>query len=272
MSFEAAIGRIGQILQFQQQILDPGGAVSSAASSGGAGLSAASTGTGASSATATDFASALAAAQAASGTEAASALLSNGSADGSLGSTLSELTSGLLAQPGTSFTAGTASGLAGANGGLAGASGGLAVTGLDGSSTSAAGPQLQAMVNEANSLVGKPYIWGGGHSNWSPQAGYDCSGFVSAVLHAGGYLSSPQDTATLPSASGIEPGPGQYVTIYDRDESGQEGHVIIDLDGQFYESGGEAGPWGGGGGVERIATPSASYLATFNDVLHPAGL
>ncbi len=145
-------------------------------------------------------------------------------------------------------------------------------TGLDGTATSAANPQLQAMISEANSLVGEPYIWGGGHSNWTPQPGYDCSGFVSAVLHAGGYLSSPQDTATLPSAAGIQPGPGQYVTIYDRDESGQEGHVIIDLGGQFYESGGGAGAWGGGGGVEAIATPSASYLATFNDVLHPAGL
>jgi cell wall-associated NlpC family hydrolase len=271
MSFEAAIGRIDQILQFQQQVLDPGAAVSSSSSSGGAGLSTASTGAGtASSATAaTDFASALASAQAASDSASATGLLTDGSTDGttdgSLDSTLGQLTSSLYPQLGTSSTAGVTSG-------LASAAGSLADTGSDGAAPSAANPQLEAMIDEANSLVGKPYIWGGGHSNWAPQAGYDCSGFVSAVLHAGGYLSSPQDTATLPSASGIEPGPGQYVTIYDRDESGQEGHVIIDLDGQFYESGGEAGPWGGGGGVERIATPSAAYLATFNDILHPVGL
>jgi cell wall-associated NlpC family hydrolase len=145
-------------------------------------------------------------------------------------------------------------------------------SGIAGVAASTADPRVQAMVAEANSLVGKPYVWGGGHSGWAPQAGYDCSGFVSAVLHAGGYLSSPQDTETLPSAPGIESGPGQYVTIYDRNESGQEGHVIVDIGGQFYESGGEAGAWGGGGGVQRIATPPASYLATFNDVLHPAGL
>ena len=48
--------------------------------------------------------------------------------------------------------------------------------------------------------------------------------------------------------------------------------MIIDIGGQFYESGGEHGSWGGGGGVEAISTPSAAYLATFNDVLHPAGL
>jgi hypothetical protein len=77
---------------------------------------------------------------------------------------------------------------------------------------------------------------------------------------------------TLPSAPGIEAGPGQYVTIFDRSGAGQDGHVIIDIGGQFYESGGEAASWGGGGGVEKISTPTAAYLATFNDVLHPQGL
>jgi hypothetical protein len=48
--------------------------------------------------------------------------------------------------------------------------------------------------------------------------------------------------------------------------------VIIQINGQFYESGGMHGAWGGGGGVEKIATPSAAYLATFPTVLHPEGL
>lgn len=145
-------------------------------------------------------------------------------------------------------------------------------TGATATSTSAVPTAVQQMVSEADSLVGKPYVYGGGHSGWGPQSGYDCSGFVSAVLHAGGFLSSPQDTVTLPNQPGIESGPGQYVTIYDRPLSGQSGHVIIDINGQFYESGGEAGSWGGGGGVEKIGTPSASYLATFSDILHPQGL
>jgi cell wall-associated NlpC family hydrolase len=141
-----------------------------------------------------------------------------------------------------------------------------------GTATSSSDPRIQAMTQEANALVGQPYVYGGGHDGWGPQTGYDCSGFVSAVLHAGGYLSTPQDTTTLPSASGMASGPGQYVTIYDRDGSGRQGHMIIDIDGQFYESGGERGSWGGGGGVQEISTPSASYLATFNQVLHPEGL
>src|SRR5215472_11006969 len=106
------------------------------------------------------------------------------------------------------------------------------------------------MTNMANSLVGKPYVIGGGHGGWGPQSGYDCSGFVSAVLHAGGYLTSPQDTTSLPDQPGIESGPGQFVTIFDRNAPGGQGHVIIEIDGQFYESGGQTGAWGGGGGVE----------------------
>ena len=63
------------------------------------------------------------------------------------------------------------------------------------------------------------------------------------------------------------------MTIYDRTDAGSgRDHVIIDLDGQFYESGGESAAWGGGGGVEKIAAPSGSYLSSFNRILHLAGL
>jgi len=261
MSITAAIGRIDQILTLQQQLANPASLVSgSSDTSGGAAL------TGSSSSTAsTDFTSALASAQGETGNtsslEAASALDPEAAALGDTSPTASATdptsllgTGGLL---GSTALPGTTSGIAASSAS---------------SASSSAPSQVQAMTNEANSLVGKPYVYGGGHSGWGPQAGYDCSGFVSAVLHAGGYLSSPADTVTLPSQAGIEQGPGQYVTIYDRTGSGEDGHVIIDINGQFYESGGEQGAWGGGGGVEKIGTPSASYLATFNDVLHPAGL
>ncbi len=189
------------------------------------------------------------------------------------------LTGTTAASFGTQSAFGALSSLAGSDPALLGVLAGLptgtgaaAAAGAVGAAD-AAPAAVSAMTAEANALVGKPYVWGGGHGGWGPQPGYDCSGFVSAVLHAGGYLASPQDTQTLPSAAGIEAGPGQYVTIYDRTDAGLGAdHVIIDLNGQFYESGGEAGSWGGGGGVQRIATPPASYLATFNQILHPAGL
>jgi cell wall-associated NlpC family hydrolase len=131
--------------------------------------------------------------------------------------------------------------------------------------------KVGSMVAMADLLVGKPYIWGGGHGGWGIAAGYDCSGFVSAVLHAAGYLSQPQTTETLPSQPGIEKGPGRYVTIFDRAGVGAEGHVIINLNGKFYESGGSAAS-GGGAGVKRLLNPPADYLASFNVLLHPAGL
>ena len=218
VSISAAVGRIDQIIQLQQQIIDPASLAGSSAASAstGASFSTGTAGTG----TSTDFASQLASAQAAG-----SPLASTGS-------------------------------------GVVGTSEGVGV----------GDPRVTAMVNEADSLVGKPYVYGGGHSGWGPQTGYDCSGFVSAVLHAGGLLTSPVDTTALPSQPGMVSGPGQYVTVYDRALPGQSGHVIIQINGQFYESGGMHGAWGGGGGVQKIATPSAAYLATFPTVLHPDGL
>ena len=220
MSIEAVVGRIDQILQLQQHILDPaalaGGSATSATT--GASFSTPSPATGTGTGSSTAFASALANAQATTGS--------------------------------------TASGV------IAGTSGGVG----------AGDPRVAAMVNQADSLIGKPYVYGGGHSGWGPQTGYDCSGFVSAVLHAGGFLTSPVDTTALPSQAGMVSGPGQSVTVYDRAQPGQSGHVIIEINGQFYESGGMHGAWGGGGGVQKIAQPSAAYLATFPTVLHPDGL
>ncbi len=136
----------------------------------------------------------------------------------------------------------------------------------------AGGPKVEAMIKFADAQLGKPYVYGGGHGDFTVQPGYDCSGFVSAVLHSGGYLSSPVDTTALPSQAGIESGPGKFVTIYDRSLPGHDGHVIIDIDGQFYESGGMKGPWGGGAGVMKIKRPDSSYLSTFDRILHPQGL
>jgi len=251
MSISAVESRISQIVAMQQQLSDPSALVSSASSASGT--------TGAAS-TPSSFSAALSSALDSGTADAIGTSPSSQYTDPSMDASLmsadpsSELSS-LLA------TAGGGTGVAG-------------TTGVAAAGTSAAGApsQVQAMVNMANSLVGKPYVYGGGHSGWGPQSGYDCSGFVSAVLHAGGYLSQPVDTTALPSQAGMESGPGQYVTVYDRALPGQSGHVIIEINGQFYESGGSHGAWGGGGGVEKIGTPSAAYLATFPNVLHPAGL
>jgi cell wall-associated NlpC family hydrolase len=134
---------------------------------------------------------------------------------------------------------------------------------------------VQTMLQKAQSLVGRPYVWGGGHStsDWQNAAGYDCSGFVSAVLGSAGVVASPQTTQTLPSQPGLAAGPGQYVTIYDRDTSADPGqdHVIIDINGTWFESGGNSAD-NPSGGVAQINPPSQAYLSTFNLQLHPVGM
>jgi hypothetical protein len=144
------------------------------------------------------------------------------------------------------------------------------VTGEVVPTTGSAAVKVKAMQAMAKLLNGKPYIWGGGHSNFGIAAGYDCSGFVSAILHSGGFLSSPQTTQTLPGQPGIASGIGKYVTIYDRTDASGNDHVIINLDGQWWESGG--GEDGGSPDVHSIATPDSSYLGSFNTILHPVGL
>jgi cell wall-associated NlpC family hydrolase len=130
--------------------------------------------------------------------------------------------------------------------------------------------RIEAMIARADALLNTPYVHGGGHGAWATGAGLDCSGFVSAVLHSGGYLNAPQTTEGFSGQPGLTHGPGRFVTIYDRTGCGANEHVIIDLNGHFFESGGGSGS-GGAPFVHRF-TPSSTYLASFNTILHPAGL
>jgi len=136
-----------------------------------------------------------------------------------------------------------------------------------------AGKRVTAMETMARLLNGMPYVWGGGHSSWNMTSGYDCSGFVSQVLHAGGYLSEPVTTQSLPLQNGIVSGPGRWITIFDRTDGGAltADHVIINIKGQWWEEGGSSAQ-GGGADVHRIQNMNASYLSSFNLVLHPRGL
>lgn len=136
--------------------------------------------------------------------------------------------------------------------------------------------KLAAMMSMARSLVGKPYIWGGGHAgfvgNETALPGFDCSGFVSAVLHAGGYLSAPQTTATLISQPGIAAGPGHYVTIWDR-PFGSQGHVIININGNWFECGGNSAFNPAGGVAPMTPQGAAGELAGGGfQAYHPVGL
>jgi peptidoglycan hydrolase-like protein with peptidoglycan-binding domain len=122
-----------------------------------------------------------------------------------------------------------------------------------GSGSSGSPSVVARMVAGANQIADTPYIFGGGHGSFV-SAGYDCSGSVSYVLHAGGLLSSPEDSSALESYGA--PGPGRYVTIY-----ANAGHAWMTINGRRFDT-------GGGGGSRWKSTPrsSAGFV-----VRHPVG-
>lgn len=79
-----------------------------------------------------------------------------------------------------------------------------------------------------NELVGKPYLWGGGHQSWHAP-GYDCSGSVSYALHAAGLLEYPYDS-TLFERYG-ERGVGTWITLFTDTE-----HVYMTVAGVRFDT------------------------------------
>jgi hypothetical protein len=71
---------------------------------------------------------------------------------------------------------------------------------------------IQAAIAAGNAIHTYPYRWGGGHRTFT-DTGYDCSGAVSYVLHAAGFLASPMPSGPLASSWGT-PGKGRWITVY----------------------------------------------------------
>ena len=90
--------------------------------------------------------------------------------------------------------------------------------------------RVKRMINAANSLTEMPYVYGGGHRSFSDR-GYDCSGAVSYVLHAGGKLEQPLVSQGFFDYG--KKGYGDWVTIYVR-----EGHVFMTIAGLRFDTGG----------------------------------
>ena len=72
-------------------------------------------------------------------------------------------------------------------------------------------PQVQQAIWAANQIQDKPYIYGGGHGDFTAD-GYDCSGTVSYALHGGGLLTTPLDSSSFMSWGMA--GPGQWITVF----------------------------------------------------------
>jgi hypothetical protein len=91
--------------------------------------------------------------------------------------------------------------------------------------------RVKRVIEAANRLVEKPYIYGGGHRPFSSSLdrGYDCSGAVSYALYGGRFLRSP-----LPSGALMDwgrEGPGEWITVY-----AHGGHAYIVVAGLRFDT------------------------------------
>jgi hypothetical protein len=124
----------------------------------------------------------------------------------------------------------------------------------------AAPARVAAIINAANSVARKPYVYGGGHGRLADETfdcAYDCSGSVSFALAAAGLLDSPMDSSAL--ARFGKAGPGHWVTIY-----ANAGHAFMTVAGlRFDTSGRDAG----GSRWQADSRTVAGFT-----VRHPAGL
>ncbi|MGH2762132.1 MAG: hypothetical protein ACRDLD_06080 [Thermoleophilaceae bacterium] len=91
--------------------------------------------------------------------------------------------------------------------------------------------RVKRVIEAANRLVEKPYVYGGGHRRFSRRLdrGYDCSGAVSYALYGGRFLRSP-----LPSGALMDwgrDGPGRWITVY-----AHGGHTYIVVAGLRFDT------------------------------------
>jgi hypothetical protein len=84
--------------------------------------------------------------------------------------------------------------------------------------------RIKRVIEAANRLVEKPYLYGGGHRPFSSQldSGYDCSGAVSYALYGGRFLRSPLPSGSLMSWG--REGPGSWITVY---AHGGHAYVVV---------------------------------------------
>ena len=116
---------------------------------------------------------------------------------------------------------------------------------------------IKGVINNANSIVGRPYIWGGGHGSWYA-TGYDCSGSVSFALFGGGLIPEPLTSGALEGWGA--PGPGKWITVY-----ANATHTFAEVAGLRWDTVGDEN--GTGPRWHLAPTATAGFVAR-----HPPGL
>jgi cell wall-associated NlpC family hydrolase len=116
--------------------------------------------------------------------------------------------------------------------------------------------QVRRVIQAANRISHKPYIWGGGHGGFYAR-GYDCSGSVSYALHGGNLLSRPMTSSSL--AGYGRGGHGKWITIY-----AHGGHTYMVVAGMRFDT--SARKWSKSRWTKHWRSPRG-YV-----VRHPRGL
>lgn len=123
-----------------------------------------------------------------------------------------------------------------------------------------------AIIAAGNAIVGKPYVFGGGHglplSEVAPS--YDCSSSVAHLLWGGELLAAGADMTSGDFTTWGKPGPGRWVTI-----DASASHVYMYVAGLRWDTHNAAGPGDGSTGIGWH--PKVRSDAGFV-VRHPAGL
>lgn len=88
--------------------------------------------------------------------------------------------------------------------------------------------EIQDVINAANLIIGRPYVWGGGHGSFYSH-GYDCSGAVSFALFGGGLIPRPLTSGELEGWGA--PGPGKWITVY-----ANAGHTYAEIAGLRFDT------------------------------------
>jgi peptidoglycan hydrolase-like protein with peptidoglycan-binding domain len=138
----------------------------------------------------------------------------------------------------------------------------------DGTATAPSGapPVVAKVIAAANKIIGKPYVYGGGHGTWN-DSGYDCSGSVSYALHGANLLSASEDSTGLESYGSS--GPGKWITVY-----ADASHTWIVVAGIAFDTADFGGPNIPSGTGPRWRSDPTGNLADGGNyvVRHPSGL
>jgi cell wall-associated NlpC family hydrolase len=126
--------------------------------------------------------------------------------------------------------------------------------------------EVKEIIAAGNQIVGKPYVYGGGHGVplGEVAAAYDCSSSVEHLLYGARLLPVTYDAASGTLESFGQPGPGRWVTLYANAD-----HVFMYVAGLRWDTHDAAGPGDGNGGIgwHPLIRSSAGFLSR-----HPVGL